>query len=97
MRCFASKNPRINFTPSCCVCSPRSSGNTRIAEARFSYRLIPPDFLNAIELGELFCIVKREGYSKIIRAIDMPLVSSLYKEGDKLGWLWNQGILPEAN
>ncbi len=55
-----------------------------------------PDFLNAIGLSELFCIVKREGYSKIVKASDMPLVSSLYREGDKLGWLWNQGILPEA-
>lgn len=56
-----------------------------------------PDFLNAIYLDELFCIVKREGYSKIVKAADMPLVASLYKEGDKLGWLWNQGILPEAS
>ena len=54
-----------------------------------------PDFLNAVELDELFCIVKANGYSEILRAKDMPLVSSLYRGGDKLGWLWNQRILPQ--
>lgn len=54
-----------------------------------------PDFLNAVRLDELYCIVKEDGFSKIIRAKDMPLIASLYAQGDKLGWLWNEGILPE--
>ena len=52
-----------------------------------------PDFLNAIRLEELYCVIKSDGYSKIIRASDLPLVKSLYQEGDLLGELWNQGIL----
>ena len=55
-----------------------------------------PDFLNAIEINELYCIVKDNGYSQIVKAEHMPLVKSLYAEGDKLGWLWSQGILPQA-
>ena len=52
-----------------------------------------PDFLNAIRIEELYCLVKSEGYTKIVRASDLPLVASLYQEGDLLGSLWSQGIL----
>lgn len=54
-----------------------------------------PDFLNAVEINELYCIIKKDGYSEIVKASDMPLVRDLYYEGDKLGWLWNQEILPQ--
>ena len=52
-----------------------------------------PDFLNAVRLEELYCLVKSHGYTKIIRAMDIPLVRSLSQEGDLLGYLWMQGIL----
>ena len=52
-----------------------------------------PDFLNSIRLEELYCLVKCEGYTKIVRAMDLPLVKSLYNEGDMLGSLWSEGIL----
>jgi len=54
-----------------------------------------PNFLNAIDLSELYCLVKEDGYTKIYRAIDSPLVSSLYSAGDLLGYLWNQELLLE--
>ena len=54
-----------------------------------------PDFLNAVELTELFCLIKRDGFTEIHRASDSPLVSSLCKEGDLLGYLWNQDLLLE--
>ncbi|MCL2083786.1 MAG: AAA family ATPase [Oscillospiraceae bacterium] len=54
-----------------------------------------PDFLNAVELSELFCLVKEDGFTKIYRAADSPLVTSLYKAGDLLGYLWNQELLLE--
>lgn len=54
-----------------------------------------PDFLNAIRLEELYCLVKTDGYTRIIRAADLPLVVSLCQEGDLLGSLWRQGILLE--
>ena len=52
-----------------------------------------PDFLNAIRLDELFCLVKEDGYTKIVRASKSPLITALYKEGDLLGELWTQNIL----
>lgn len=53
------------------------------------------DFLNAIRLSELYCLVKKAGYTKIVRASDLPLVRSLCQEGDLLGAFWSQGILLE--
>lgn len=52
-----------------------------------------PDFLNAIRLEELYCLIKADGYTKIVRASELPLIASLYREGDLLGELWQQGIL----
>jgi len=49
-----------------------------------------PDFVNALELNELFWIKKNNGYSTIVKAKDDLTVSSLYKEGDLLGYLWKQ-------
>ena len=52
-----------------------------------------PDFLNAIYLEELYCLVKKDGYTKIVSADSSPLIKSLVSEGDLLGDLWNQNIL----
>ena len=54
-----------------------------------------PDFLNAIELSELFCLVKKDGFTVIRRAADFPQIASLFREGDLLGYLWNQELLME--
>ncbi len=54
-----------------------------------------PDFLNAIHLDELYCLVKSDGYTNIVRVMDLPLIKSLCRQGDLLGSLWSQGILFE--
>lgn len=54
-----------------------------------------PDFLNAVELSELYCLVKKDGFTKIYRAAESPQVVALYKAGDLLGYLWNQELLLE--
>ncbi len=54
-----------------------------------------PDFLNAVRLEELYCLVKEGGYTKIYRAADNGLIRNLYQEGDLLGQLWRQEILVE--
>ena len=56
-----------------------------------------PEFLDAVELRELYCLVKKDGFTQIIKASDIPLIKSLYKGGDKLGELWRQGILLGAS
>lgn len=52
-----------------------------------------PDFLNAVQLNELYCLVKVNGFTKIYKASENELISSLMKSGDQLGSLWRQGIL----
>lgn len=55
-----------------------------------------PDFVNSLELDELFYIVKQaDGFSVIKRAKDNEVVSSLFEAGDKLGALWQRGYLQE--
>jgi len=55
------------------------------------------DFLNAVELDEVFWLVKEDGYTQIRRARDDEQVSALMNAGDQMGYLWKMGILPGAN
>jgi predicted ATPase len=50
-----------------------------------------PDFVNALELDELFWLNKDKGFTSIKRASDDEAISSLFIDGDKLGYLWKQG------
>lgn len=56
-----------------------------------------PDFLNAVELDEAFWLVKKAGYTEIRRAKDDEQVSAYMKDGDKLGFLWKQGLFEGAD
>jgi predicted ATPase len=49
-----------------------------------------PDFVNALDIDELFWITKSQGYSNIVKAKDDKIVYGLFKEGDLLGYLWKQ-------
>jgi predicted ATPase len=49
-----------------------------------------PDFVNALQLEELFWLTKKNGYTAIVRAKDDEIVKSLVEAGDHLGYLWNQ-------
>lgn len=51
-----------------------------------------PDLLNAVELDELFCLVKKDGYTTIRRAKDDPQVVAYMQDGDKLGRIWKDGL-----
>lgn len=52
-----------------------------------------PDFVNALEPEELFWLRKVDGKTTIEKASDNEDVVALFREGDKLGWLWKQGYL----
>lgn len=54
-----------------------------------------PDFLNAVRLEELYCLVKKDGYTEIYKASENELIRELYQAGDLLGQLWRQGLLLE--
>jgi predicted ATPase len=51
-----------------------------------------PDFLNAVELDEVFWLVKEDGYAKIKRASDDDQIKAFMEAGDKMGYLWKQGF-----
>ena len=52
-----------------------------------------PDFVNSVELEELFIIKKQDGVSKIESASSNENIVSLYQHGDKLGVLWQEGLI----
>ncbi len=56
-----------------------------------------PDFLNAVELDEAFWLVKRGGYTEVRRARDDEQIAAYVAEGDKLGYLWKQGLFEGAD
>lgn len=56
-----------------------------------------PDFLNAVELDEVFWLEKEDGYTKIKRALDDPQIVAYMNDGDKMGYLWKQGFFGEID
>ncbi|MBU7005474.1 AAA family ATPase [Phosphitispora fastidiosa] len=55
-----------------------------------------PDFVNGVELNELFWLTKSDGYSEVKRASDDELLRNLVVEGDLPGALWKQGFFEGA-
>lgn len=56
-----------------------------------------PDFLNALELQEVFWLVKQDGYTHIRRASDDPQITAYMHAGDQMGYLWKQGLFEGVN
>ncbi|MDJ0581329.1 AAA family ATPase [Crocosphaera sp.] len=51
-----------------------------------------PDFLNAVDLNNIFWLEKNEGITQVYRASEQELLNNLYQEGDLPGYLWKQGF-----
>ena len=51
-----------------------------------------PEFLNSIELKEIYWLRKAEGFTTIHRASDLKVLRDLVAEGDLPGALWKQGL-----
>ncbi len=51
-----------------------------------------PDFLNAVDLSNIFWLEKQEGITKVYRASEQELLNNLCQQGDLPGYLWKQGI-----
>lgn len=56
-----------------------------------------PDFLNAAELDEVFWLVKKNGYTEIHRASEDEQIRKYMEDGDKMGYLWKQGLFQGVN
>jgi len=55
-----------------------------------------PDFLNGVNLEEIFWLVKKDGFTTVERASDSNLLKNLVHEGDLPGTLWKQGLFEGA-
>ena len=55
-----------------------------------------PDFLNAVELDEIYWLVKEEGCTAIRRARDDAQLKAFVNEGDQMGYLWKEGLFQGA-
>ena len=51
-----------------------------------------PDFLNAVNLEEVFWLVKEDGCTTIKRARDNEQIAAFMAEGDQMGYLWKEGF-----
>ena len=51
-----------------------------------------PEFLNGVELSEVFCLVKEDGFSKVVRPSDSDTLRALVHGGELPGRLWRQGL-----
>lgn len=56
-----------------------------------------PDFLNAVQLDEVFWLRKQDGYTRILRARDDKQVARYMADGDRMGYLWKQGFFEGAD
>ena len=52
-----------------------------------------PDFLNAVNLNELFILSKKDGYTEIARAQNAEQLKTYFNAGEKLGTLWKRNLL----
>ena len=50
-----------------------------------------PEFLNGVELSEVFCLVKEDGFSKVVRPGDNDALRAMVNGGEPPGRLWRQG------
>ena len=56
-----------------------------------------PDFLNALQIDEVFWFVKEGGYTTVRRASDDKQIKAYMDDGDQMGNLWKQGFFEGAN
>ena len=56
-----------------------------------------PDFLDGVEIDEVFYLVKQNGYTSVRRAHESKLLRDLVEEGDLPGSLWQQGLFEGAS
>lgn len=49
-----------------------------------------PDLLNHAEVNDVFWLVKKDGFTSILRAKDNEMISAMFAEGNQLGYLWKQ-------
>ena len=52
-----------------------------------------PEFLDGVALREIFCLVKEDGFSKVVRPANNETLRNLVNGGEPPGRLWRQGLI----
>ncbi len=56
-----------------------------------------PDFLNAVPIKSLFILSKENGLTIVRKASAFEQIANMVEAGDRLGWLWRQGMFKGVN
>jgi predicted ATPase len=56
-----------------------------------------PDFLDSVELDEVFWLTRQDGFTQVKRAQDDAQLRAYMEDGDLMGRLWKQGFFPGAD
>ncbi len=56
-----------------------------------------PDFVNGVNIDELYFLTKENGFTQIKAANDDLQAKELANEGNQLGWLWRNHYIKGAN
>lgn len=56
-----------------------------------------PDFLNGADIKEVYWLQKVDGFSRVLRASDYPILRDLFDAGDPPGALWKQRLFDGAD
>jgi predicted ATPase len=56
-----------------------------------------PDFLNAVQLDEVYWLIKEQGHTLVKRARDDEQIAAFIAEGDQMGYLWKEGFFQGAS
>ncbi|MBP7543756.1 MAG: AAA family ATPase, partial [Ignavibacteriaceae bacterium] len=56
-----------------------------------------PEFVNALNIEEVYWLTKESGFSIIKKASETEIVEKMVQEGEPLGQLWKQGYLKGSN
>jgi predicted ATPase len=56
-----------------------------------------PDFLNAIQLNEVFWLAKKKGYTSVYRAEEDEQLRAYMAERDQMGYLWKHGFFKDVD
>ena len=56
-----------------------------------------PDFLNGVEIDEVYWLKKENGHTTIHRALEDKLIVSQMEQGGKMGDLWKEGFFGEID
>ena len=56
-----------------------------------------PEFLDNVDLSEVFCFIKEDGFSKVVRPADDEHLRELANGGEPTGHLWRRGLFEQVS